>query len=108
MIDAIQAVYIESGARIIVRGMCASAAVSILIGVPVHSRYATHDSRIILHEGRDLSGRRTLDADEKFAEELASGSCIDYDSARRVMRQGGTYELSPQDALKFGIIGRII
>ena len=88
--------------------MCASAAIDVLTGLPAHSRYATRNSRFIIHEARDFSGKRVPDADVKAAKALAANSRIDYDSLLRVMRRGGRYEISAQEALTFGLIGRII
>lgn len=93
--------------HVIVTGDCMSAAVDILLAVPLECRHATPECLFMLHARRQLDGRRdgwTYASDEQFAHMVAKDTFLDDYGVRVVMASGEDCFFGLLTARKYGLV----
>jgi ATP-dependent protease ClpP protease subunit len=98
--------------RIVVAGKCMSAAIIILVSVPITSRYALKSCRFMIHKAVSSdTGRRTKfsrDFDLRMTAQIIARTRINPDDLTKVIKTGGDCYLYAAQARNLGLIGRII
>lgn len=98
--------------RIIVRGVCQSAGVIILMAAPPEYRYAVHGSEFMMHVAtRTSDGSRdtyTRQIDAGIVDAIANGSRIEKPSLARHFESGKDCHVNVEQAVKFGLVSGTI
>ena len=112
--DAIR--FFKPPVRTVVNGLCASAAVMIYLAAPKDRRYSTPNSRFLLHQPSTMamgsasdiriSAEEIVKLRERYNEIVAAETGKKADQVTEDADRD--FWLSPEDAAKYGLVGKII